>query len=179
MLPTASISRLPGGAHKLTIQGRFNSPHWLVVLFLGLAEQKISVQSGRARCGEANHWEGEIVLDFSHSTSKPEALNYVEMALRQIPVPPDKLPRLTRFAVTRRADQALEAEVEGPDQTGFLARLLGRASLLLLFPTEIDIATVEGRVLDRFVFRGFAGAAPSEANSQSLESLLAGLVTAP
>lgn len=177
MPPTASVRLLPGGGHHLAIQGQFTHPHWFVFLFQGLAERQVSVESGWARSGKTNQWDSELVLDFRRSAATPETLNYVELALQKRPAPEQvELPRLSRFSVARTADESLELRVEGPDQVGFLARLLRRVSGMMLLPTEIEIATLSGRIQDRFVLRGPTGGPPDEGDRQALEVLLKSLV---
>lgn len=176
MPPTVSVRPLSTGRHKLAIQGQFTHPHWFVFLFQGLAERQVSVESGWARSGKVNYWSSELVLDFRRAAVSPEAINYVELALQKRPAPEQvEPPRLSQFSVARSADESLELRIEGPDQVGFLARLLRRVSGTMLLPTAIEIATDGGRIRDCFVLRGPTGGPPDEGDRQALESLLESL----
>jgi hypothetical protein len=85
-------------------------------------------------------------------------------------------PQLRKFQITRRVDSGLEVALEAADQIGFLGRVLGRLSLLMLFPTEIEINTVSGTIRDRLVLRGIGGSPPTATAQSSLETLLRALV---
>ena len=87
-------------------------------------------------------------------------------------------PQLGSFRIARRSDMQLEAHLEAPDQVGFLGRLLTRVSSLGLFPSEMEIATVSGRIKDRLVFRGIMKKAPTETVQKSLEAMFR-LLSAP
>ncbi len=178
MTPQSSISRFPTGLHELKIKGEFSHPHWMAFLFAGLSAVQISVVSGRAtRTGSG--WDARLMLDFARSETVPESLDAVALALQK----PDKTdgaaPRISQFRIARRADESLEVWVDGPDQIGFLGRVLGRMSLVMLFPIEIEINTISSVIHDRFVFRGIGGVVPSDAAQKSLDSLLQFCVIVP
>lgn len=174
MTPQSSISRLPNGLYSLTVKGRFSHPHWMAFLFAGLAKAGISVVSGRAaqRDGE---WEAQVNLDFGQSSATPESLDYVALALQKPATMDATAPQLLKNHISRRPDASLEITLEGPDQIGFLGRVLGRLSLLMLFPNEIEINTVSGLIRDRLVLRGIGGSPPSAAAQTSLQTMLATL----
>lgn len=177
MTPQSTLLRLPNGLYSLSIKGQFTHPHWMAFLFAGLAMSGISVVSGRAVQAESG-WDAQISLDFSRSNAKPEALDYVAMALQKPLTTDATAPILIKFQITRRVDSSLEVALEGPDQIGFLGRILGRLSLLMLFPTEIEINTVSGTVRDRLVLRGIGGTPPTAVAQSSLETVLRALVRA-
>ncbi len=87
-------------------------------------------------------------------------------------------PKLSRFELSRRSDQQLELKLEGPDQIGFLASILGRVSVLALFPSSLEINTMRGQIRDAIVLRGIGERGPSEAAYQSLERMLRSFVIA-
>lgn len=175
MTPQSSLLRLPNGLYSLSIKGSFTHPHWMAFLFAGLAGASVSVVSGRAIQSDIG-WDAQINLDFSRSTGTPESLDYVAMALQKPASADVGAPQLLKFHIIRRADSSLEVTLEGADQIGFLGRVLGRLSLLMLFPTEIEISTVSGLVRDRLVLRGIGGAPPTAMAQSSLETLLRALV---
>ena len=177
MLATSTITRSLTGFHELRLQGPFPHPHWIAFLFAGLAQSGVSVVSGRAVQDDKQEWDARINLDFKNSKVTPESLDYIALAARK-PVSADMtIPRLSRFQITPRYDGSLEVTLEGPDQIGFLGRLLGRLSLLMLFPSELDINTVSGTIRDRIVLRGIMGTLPAQTMKESLETLLKGLVS--
>ena len=172
MTPQASIFPLPNGHTELKVQGRFTHPHWLAFLFSGLSLAGVSVVSGRAIQNQTQ-WNAKCVLDFSGSQTAPESLDYVSLALqRPTSSGGAKSPVLSGFQIARRGDQSLEVWLQGPDQIGFLGRVLGRLSLIMLFPIEIEINTVAGQIRDTIVFRGIGGMAPNDDAQKSLEILL-------
>lgn len=174
MSTTANIVQLPSGQYELNLQGRLAHPHWVGFLFTGLAQLNISVVAGHATQRDIQDWTARFTLDFSSSRSRPDTVDFVGLTQRKAASIDMKNPVLSKFEVLRRADQGLEVRLEGPDQLGFLSRLLGRFSLLMLFPTEIEIRTVGGQVRDRLVFRAMGGTPPDESARQALEAMLKG-----
>lgn len=177
MTPTANIHPSALGHHELTIEGHLTHPLWVGHLFTGLAQWQISVLSGRAVQTDIQHWQSRFTLDFSKSRAVPHNLDYIMLAQRKSSSVDVQNPKLSRYELFRRPDQALEVRLEGPDQIGFLSRLLGRFSLLMLFPAEIEINTVGGVIRDRVVFRGFAGSVLDDNARVALDTLLKGFVT--
>jgi hypothetical protein len=98
----------------------------------------------------------------------PESLDYVTLA-KTNSTPLIAAVKLSRYTCSRLPSGALEARVSGPDQSGFLARLLCRFVLLGLFLTEFDIDTQGDQIDDRFVLVCAGGVSPSPAVQQSLE----------
>jgi hypothetical protein len=177
MLPQSSISALPNGHNQLKISGRFTHPHWMAFLFSGLSAANVSVISGRAVQNETQ-WEANWVLDFSRSGIAPQSLDYVGLALqRPTQTGGAGALSLTRYQIARRPDQSLEVWLHGPDQIGFLGRVLSRLSLIMLFPTEIDINTSGGQIRDYIVFRGIGGMAPNDEAQKALDILLKSCLT--
>jgi hypothetical protein len=173
MTPQSSLSALHNGQSELKIAGRFTHPHWMAFLFSGLSAAGVSIISGRAVQNETQ-WDARCILDFSGSNTAPEALDFVMLALQrpESSVSSAKSPILSQFQIARRADQSLEVWLHGPDQIGFLGRVLSRLSLIMLFPIEIEINTVAGQIRDYIVFRGIGGMAPNDDAKKSLEILL-------
>lgn len=176
MLPKAMVTPAAHGLQELKIQGLFPHPHWMVFLLSGLADRQVSVVGGRA-IQQINHsWLANFQLDFRRSATQPEGVDYLLLAGQRASHAPTAPPRLTSFSVVRRPDSALEMTVHGPDQLGFLGKLLGEVSLLALYPTEMEINTLGGQIKDKIVLRGIAGSAPSESIEHSLRDLLQGFV---
>jgi hypothetical protein len=178
MVPTSTLLRLPNGLWELVIQGDFSHPHWMAFLFSGLSKYGASVVSGRG-AQKDRQWEARITLDFRSSTTNPELLDYVGLAQLKPSISDPVAPRLNSYQITRRLDQSLEVALQGPDQLGFLGRVLSRLSLLMLFPIEVEINTLAGTIRDRIILRGIGGAAPSEAAQKSLDILLKAFITPP
>lgn len=175
-MATSSITRAQGGWYELSLKGVFPHPHWIAFLFSGLAESQVSVVSGRALRDDNLQWDTRLMLDFARSQAMPEALDYVALAQRKPSAADMTMPRLSRFETRRTRDNSLEMTLEGPDQIGFLGRLLSRVSLLTLFPIQIEINTVSGAIRDRIVMRGIGGVAPAETSDAALQNLLRSLV---
>lgn len=175
MKPKSSIARNPDGTYVLAFHGEFLHPHWVAFLFSKLARQQISVMSGRATCQGLALWDASFQLDFKRSAAAPEHLNYLAMTEEE-ELPASAAPQLSSYQIVRRPDESLEIWVQGPDQIGFLSRLLGRLSMLGLFPREMLIDTVGGRIQDVLVFRAIGGAAPNESTRQRLDAVLRGWV---
>ncbi len=176
MTPQATLSHLPNNTYALKIQGRFTHPHWMAFLFSGLSAAKVSVMSGHAAQDEAG-WNAQWILDFSRSDAAPESLDYVALALQRSTPTGTMAPTLTEYKIARRSDQSLEVHLQGPDQIGFLGRVLSRLSLIMLFPVSIDISTTGGLLRDTIVFRGIGGMAPNDDAQKSLDILLKSYVS--
>lgn len=156
---------------EVRLRGAFSHPHWLAYLLRGLAECQVSLVSGRAVQNEAMDWDARIELDFRGSLLAPDTLDYTSLAQQRLTMANMLAPQVSSFRITRRSDQQLEVQLEAPDQAGFLGRLLTRVSSLGLFPSELEIATVSGRIKDRITFRSIMAKAPTETVHKSLEAM--------
>lgn len=173
---TATIRAAAGGLHRLDLAGAFLHPHWLAFLCGGLAGHGVSVVSGTAVRASPLHWEGQLLLDASSARTPVGDLDPVALAALRPAVREAASPRLTSFEARRLADRRLEVEVCGPDELGFLGRLLSRVSLLTLLPAELHISTVRGEVRDRLVLVGIGSGTPGDDVLDALRRLLSGLV---
>ncbi len=178
MTPRSSLSHLANGSYELSIYGFFPHPHWMVFLFSGLADSKVSVLSGKAIQDSTRRWDATFRLDFKHSDATPEYMDYVALAQTKSLLSGTGMPKLTAFRLARKRDEGIEVHLEGPDQVGFLGKLLSQASLLALFPVEMEVNTVSSHIQDRIVFRGFGGLAPDAHADVALKNLLNNLVEA-
>lgn len=175
MPPQISLVKSWNGGRQLRIQGEFLHPHWVAFLFSGLSNLKISVIGGTANSVTIRDWDAHFDLDFSGCSLPPESIDYLALSQQETSLA-FAPPKLSTFHITRRPDQSLELLLQGPDQIGFLGRILVKLSLLTLFPCEMEIGTVAGRIQDRIVFRGISGMSPNESVEESLETILRGLV---
>lgn len=175
-MATSQVVRTGPGLYELTLYGQFSHPHWVAFLFAGLAELQVSVVAGRATQTDLQHWEARLDLDFRRSTTAPDTLDYEGLARRRPSASDLSLPRLTVFTVVRQP-QGLEVRLEGPDQIGFLGRLLNRVCLMGLFPIEIKIATSVGQIHDVLVLQGIGGSAPDATVEATLRAALQAMVT--
>lgn len=167
---TAQVLAQPGGLHRVELSGSFPHPHWLAFLCGGLSAVDVSVVSGRAVRTSPLLWEGQLVLD-----GEVAGLDIVALASRRPPMRDAAAPVLSWATVERRTDGLLYLSLEAPDELGFLGRLLGRISLLTLLPAEVEIATVGGRISDRFVLSGVGSSPPSDEVLDALRAMLAGM----
>ncbi len=176
MVPKATVTPTANGLQELKVQGLFHHPHWMVFLLSGLADRQVSVLGGCATQQISHTWEAVFQLDFRNSGITPESVNYLALTGHNASYAPAAPPILSAFQMRRRADNALEITVQGPDQIGFLSKLLGGVSLLALYPTELEINTIGGQIKDRVVLRGIGGSAPRDSTEASLQTLLQGYV---
>jgi hypothetical protein len=168
----SKITSTADGYHQLTLCGRLHRPHWVAQLFAALSQLHVSIISGYATQIKGGEWTSKFLLSFDGASANPTQLDYNALAEQPLPAERATTPKLTRFNLLRRADQLIELRVEGPDQLGFLAAILGRVSGLALFPSELEIDTVAGSINDVIVLRGIADRGPSEAAYQSLDRML-------
>lgn len=171
MRPTTSIQKDSEGFHELRLRGAFEHPHWMAHLLSNLSEAHVSVVSGQACQMEDSCWDARLTLDFRSSTATPEVLDFVAMAQRRSAAVDWSPPQVSQFLITRRRDQQIELLVEGPDQIGFLSRLLTKVSVLGLFPSELEINTVAGQIRDRLVLRGITAMGPTRTVQSALEAV--------
>ena len=174
-MPKSTLNRTPGGQYEIRIEGRFAHPHWVSFLFSGLSQQQISIVSGRALQDARLEWDARFVLDFRFSTAVPQNLDYVALAEKNPPQNDTGMPRLSHFEIKGHL-RGMEVLISGPDQVGFLGRLMRKLSLLALFPVEIDINTVSGVINDRIVLQTIGGGAVSETVRAALQALLRDLI---
>jgi hypothetical protein len=174
----SSVNTMVEGTYELSLNGRIHRPHWVVQLFAALSQLQVSIVSGYANQEKPGEWKSRFVLDFSNSSADPKHLDYTAFTEQTGSGERASAPKLTRFDLTRRADLLLELKLEGPDQIGFLASILGRVSVLALFPSSMEINTLRGQIRDVVVLRGIGDRGPSDAAYQSLERMLRSFVVA-
>ena len=171
MPPQFSLAKSRNRVQQLRICGEFQHPHWIPYLFSGLSNLKVSVMRGTATRAATRDWDATFDLDFTECSRTPDKIDYLTLSQQQTALA-FAPPTLSQFQITRRTDQSLEVLLHGPDQIGFLGRILSKLALFMLFPTELEIDTVAGRIQDRIVFRSLGGMPPSELAEKSLETML-------
>ena len=164
---TATIVAESGGLHRVELDGAFAHPHWLAFLCGGLSAARVAVVSGQAFREDPLRWVGHFLVE-----GPVEGLDVVALAAKRPTVRDAASPVLSSYSVTRRRDADLDLSVEADDTLGFLGRLLSRVSLLTLLPVELEIATVGGRITDRFVLSGIGSSSPSDEVLDALQAML-------
>lgn len=164
---TATIVADGQGRHRVELGGAFGHPHWLAFLCGGLSASGVSVVSGHAYRRTPLHWEGSFLVE-----GPVAGLDVVRLAADRPSARDAGTPVLSSYAATRRKDDDLELHVEAIDALGFLGQLLRRLSLLTLLPVELEIATVGGRISDRFVLSGIGSSSPSDEVLVAMTSML-------
>jgi len=172
----SSVYTIREGLYDLSLEGRVDRPHWFVQLFHALSQRQVSVISGSATQVKLGEWKSKFTLDFSKSTADPSRLDYSAFSEQNEILSRSVTPKLSRFKLERRPDQYLDLRLEGPDQIGFLAAILGKVSGLALFPSSLEIRTVAGQIKDSLVLAGIANRPPSETAHQALGNVLRSFV---
>jgi len=157
--------------HELRLQDRFYHPHWLAFLMSGLSQIKVSVVSGKAAQIAPQEWDVTLQLDFRGSVTVPERVDFRALTEKTAVLDANSI-QLNSYLITRRFDKAIEVHIQGLDQLGFLGRFLTKVSLLALYPIEVKIGTVGGRISDQIVLNGLGNSPPSEEQQAALDSML-------
>jgi hypothetical protein len=168
----SSVSATREGIYELSLEGRVDRPHWVVQLFHALSMRQVSIISGNATQVKLGIWESKFLLDFSKSSADPLRLDYPAFAEQNVSMNQSITPKLSRFKLERRPDQYLDLRLEGPDQIGFLASVLGKVSAMALFPSSLEIRTVAGQIKDYLILSGIADRPPTESAYQALGTML-------
>jgi hypothetical protein len=169
---SATIRPADAGLQRIELTGLFSHPHWLAFLCGGLSAAGVDVVSGHAMRTAPMRWEAHFLV-----AGPAAGLDVLAMAWTKPEVRDSESPRLSSYALRRRADRQLELQLEAPDSLGFLGRLLSRVSLLALLPSELDIATVGGRIKDTIVLGSIGSGEPPEDLLVALEEMLSRLRT--
>ena len=167
-----SISATRAGVYELNLTGQIHRLHWVVQLFYALSQLQVSIISGDARQVKIGEWNSRFVLDFSNSPANPSHLDYAGFAERDAALNRTITPKLSGFQLDRRPDQLLDLRLDGPDQIGFLASILGKMSGFALFPSSLEIRTVAGKIQDSFILRGIGERPPSDSAKESFTKVL-------
>ena len=143
------------------MEGTFK-PGWLGSLAASIAAHGVSILEGHAECDPLGGWTADLVLERSPTGTLPSELDFVELADRDVSDYGGPRVELCVASTSHVPDHggSLLVCVEGTDQLGFLATLLTRLAKVALFPVELRIATISGRVSDRLWLRCPGGRAP-------------------
>lgn len=167
------IRPLSVARQQVRVWGRF-LPGWLSGFTAGLADQKIGIVRGAAKKTSPSIWFAGFEIDApAESAARIDYLALTQK--RAAPRAPTAI-RLEGFHMDLEEENgALYVEVRGEDQVGFLDALLRRFALFSLFPAELVVETVGGRVFDRLWLKGIGGLSPSAATIGTLRSELKAL----
>ncbi|MDD2321454.1 MAG: hypothetical protein PHO83_15525 [Geobacteraceae bacterium] len=167
------VDRTLTGTFQVKLWGRFH-PGWLGALSSGLSRHRISIISGSAK-KTGTSWDASFEVTSTRFASDPLKLDFLALAREDNDAVAESVFSLSQFTLEPPAKHhgALYLEVKAADQLGFLGQLLNRLAFLLLFPEEISIDTVQGRIFDKFWIRGLGGTTPSETAQAALEKKLA------
>ncbi|MDD2335257.1 MAG: hypothetical protein PHD01_01615 [Geobacteraceae bacterium] len=165
-LPTVS------GTFEVKIWGKF-PPGWIGSLSSGLSRHKISIIRGKA-WKSLTYWETVFEVSKTRFATDPGNLDYLALAQEENITTPDDFFSISQFTLEppEKHNGALYLEVKATDQLGFLGQLLNSLAFLTLFPEEISIDTVQGKIFDKFWIKGLGGNPPSATAQAALKRKL-------
>jgi UTP:GlnB (protein PII) uridylyltransferase len=166
------INPTVSGNFEVKIWGKLN-PGWIGVLSSGLSRNRISIIKGKAQ-KSSNFWDSIFEIEKTRFATDPQKLDILALAREENETTADNNFSISRFSLEppERHNGALFLEVQAEDQLGFLGQLLNRLAFLLLFPEEISIDTVQGRIFDKFWIKGLGGTPPSSTAQAALKRKL-------
>ena len=168
------ITRKPSGLFDLKVWGRF-PPNWIANLSTGLANNRISINSGTAKKIKTL-WQAEFELAAGCTTINLNHIDFLDFAKNCTDTESPDTISLSEFSLgnPNENDGALYLELKAADQIGFLSSLLSRMAFYSLFPDAMIIETIDGRIYDRFWIKGVGGNVPSETATATLKHELEG-----
>ncbi|HVW30073.1 MAG TPA: hypothetical protein VHC69_32155 [Polyangiaceae bacterium] len=158
--------RLIKGAPRVTLESRGAEQATLLLqgvfmsgfvgsLAAGLAERGLSIAKGFAEANAFGEWEAEFELERVTARDWPtvaQLVRYADSDIREYSAARVELHTGSASRVPDHGGSVLVI-VEGEDQLGFLASILGRLAQVALYPVEIAVSTTGGRAADRFWLR--------------------------
>jgi hypothetical protein len=172
--PAARGEALDGRTARVELEGELPLG-WLGNLASGLARRGVSIVRGSAeRQGTGWQCSFEVVseeVDGAH----PKDLGFVALALEEAPEGAGPVVLESFILNVPRRSGAVELTVRGRDRPGFLAALLGRLSLLGLYPERISVETVHDAAADTLYLHALGGAAPTPGAIDALREFLRGV----
>lgn len=172
--PGFTLAPKGGGRYEVRLWGRF-LPGWLGGFAAALAGHRLSIVSGSAHRISPSVWSACFELDARAAATHPGDIDFLALAAARAESAGGVELRLEAVRVVEEGG-AVQVEVRGGDQLGFLGSLLKRFAFYSLFPVELAVETVGGRIFDRFRLKGMGGAAPSAEAVRVLREGLLGLV---
>jgi UTP:GlnB (protein PII) uridylyltransferase len=171
--PGFTVEGQGAGRYRLGVTGSF-TPGWLARLSAGLSDHQVSILHGQGAQLRASYWEAEFDLEKSPGAVDPASLDFRSLVEKSLPKSRDEHLELKSFTIApaENAGQAVWVEVSGIDKIGFLRNVLNAFAFYALFPCEVQVATQDNLVRDRFLLRGIAGTAPSANALQGLRDWL-------
>jgi hypothetical protein len=147
---------------------------WGLHLARALAARGVSVRSGYARRIECDDWLAELMLEMWRGEPLPDFLSFLS---GRPPVPILVEPRILDFELcaSEAFPGALELQVDGWDEIGLLATVLGRCAAAGLAPEEIVLEAQEGCAFQNLTLRSRTGGCPSWLQQIALERALGAL----
>jgi UTP:GlnB (protein PII) uridylyltransferase len=165
---------LPGTSGNFTVKvwGRF-PPEWIGYLSSGLSRHKISIVKGTAKKSLA-YWETEFEIEKTGLATDPRKLDFLALAKEENNTTQEISLSITSYTLEppEKHNGALYLEIKAADQIGFLGQLLNSLAFLTLFPEEITIDTVQGKIFDKFWIKGLGGNPPSATAQAALQRKL-------
>lgn len=135
----------------------------------------VSIEEGEARRVGAGRWVGAFRLRPQDVDARPEAIDFVRMAVRRpmLTLDPKALP-LRRIQLTPSRGGGLPAQLslEADDELGLLARILACCEKAGLQPTRLSLRTRAGLARDRLWLHRLDGGSPRAADLERLQTLL-------
>jgi hypothetical protein len=163
------------GNYAINLWGYF-PPGWMAAFAAGMAKNGISIIGGTAKKVSAARWEATFYINVPGDALLPHEVDFIALVKKQPEWINMPTIRLEELSASLDGNGSLRVDVKGADQSGFLMAILRNFAFLSLFPAELEVKTLAGRVHDRFWLRGIAGAALSAEAVQAVNDKLRGFV---
>lgn len=171
--PSCSV-RAAGGTWTLQLCGALPGA-WCGHLAIHCSGAQLSIEQGDARRLGTGRWIGTFLLRPPSDELRPEAFDFVRMALRRplLVLDPSALPlRRVRVEPPRSAGQPALLSLEADDELGLLARILGCCESAGLRPSRLWLRTRDGTASDRLWLHTLGGGSPEARQLAHLRELL-------
>jgi hypothetical protein len=168
------ITQKASGRYNLKVWGRF-PPNWIANLSTGLANNRISINSGTAKKVKTL-WQADFEIAATSAAINLNRIDFLAFAMNDADAKaPDNI-SLTEFSLgdPKENNGSLYLELKAADQIGFLSSLLSSLAFYSLFPDAMIIETLGGRIYDRIWIKGVGGNIPSERAIVTLKHKLEG-----
>jgi hypothetical protein len=160
MDPGYRVTRKTPGEYELQLWGKMPIG-WIANLTGGMAGTGISIQRGSVQKAGVT-WQAGFEMKPLSLDAAPERIDFIRLANQGSGSATGTTFLLDGFTLQEPvAGGPLYLEVRAVDQKGFLGALLGRLAFFSLFPEEMAIDTIGGRIVDRLWLRSPGGQTPS------------------